>query len=127
MRTLRAVHKLGDTTTRVGDPLDEEVDIGPLARLDLRDELHLQVVESVRHGARKLLGGEIPEGPGAYYRATVLTDVRMGQPAYEAELPMGALAVEGVPEEPDLDTDRFAEMIRAAAAAASASEPGQAS
>jgi len=40
---------------------------------------------------------------------------------------MGAVTEEGVSEEPDLDTDRFAEMIRAAAAAASASDPGQAS
>ena len=51
---------------RVGDPMDEATEVGPLARHDLRDELHRQVQESLRKGARLLLGGEIPEGPGAY-------------------------------------------------------------
>ncbi len=71
---------------RVGDPMDEATEVGPLARHDLRDELHRQVQESLRKGARLLLGGEIPEGPGAYYPPTVLTDVPKGSPAYEEEL-----------------------------------------
>jgi succinate-semialdehyde dehydrogenase/glutarate-semialdehyde dehydrogenase len=71
---------------RMGDPRDETVDLGPQARADLRDELHKQVVESVRRGARLLLGGEIPPGPGAYYPPTVLTNVRPGMPAYDEEL-----------------------------------------
>ncbi len=71
---------------RMGDPLSAETDMGPLARHDLRDELHRQVEASIAKGARCLLGGKIPERPGAYYPATVLTDVRKGMPAYEEEL-----------------------------------------
>lgn len=71
---------------RLGDPLDERTEVGPLARHDLRDELQHQVGASVRSGARALLGGEIPRGPGAFYPPTVLIEVRKGMPAYEEEL-----------------------------------------
>ena len=71
---------------RMGDPAREETTLGPMARRDLRDELHEQVCRSVERGARCLLGGAVPEGPGAYYPATVLTDVRKGMPAYDEEL-----------------------------------------
>ncbi len=71
---------------RVGDPLLEETEVGPQARTDLRDELHRQVEESVAKGARLLLGGTVPPGPGAYYPPTVLTDVRRGMVAYKEEL-----------------------------------------
>ena len=70
----------------VGDPTDDASDLGPMARSDLREELHDQVVRSCEQGARCLLGGEIPPGPGAFYPATVLTDVRAGMPAYAEEL-----------------------------------------
>ncbi|MDQ4075131.1 MAG: aldehyde dehydrogenase family protein, partial [Chloroflexota bacterium] len=71
---------------KMGDPLAEEkVDLGPQARTDLRDELHDQVRRSVEKGARLLLGGKIPDRPGAFYPATVLTDVRKGMAAYEEE------------------------------------------
>jgi succinate-semialdehyde dehydrogenase / glutarate-semialdehyde dehydrogenase len=70
----------------MGDPLREDVDLGPLARRDLRDELHAQVQKSVSSGARLLLGGAIPEGPGAFYPPTVLADVKPGMPAYHEEL-----------------------------------------
>jgi succinate-semialdehyde dehydrogenase/glutarate-semialdehyde dehydrogenase len=70
----------------VGDPLVEGTDVGPLARKDLRDELHKQVLASVAKGARVLLGGEVPAGQGAYYPPTVLTDVKPGMPAYDDEL-----------------------------------------
>jgi len=70
---------------RMGDPKEPGVDLGPLARHDLRDALHAQVTESVRRGARIALGGEIPPGPGAFYPATVLTDVRPGMPAFDEE------------------------------------------
>ena len=80
---------------RVGDPRDDDTDIGPLARIDLRDTLDEQVRKSVDHGARLLLGGEVPEGTGAFYPVTVLTDVRKGMPAYEEELfgPVAAIIV----------------------------------
>jgi len=71
---------------RMGDPLDPEVDVGPLARDDLRSDLHQQVTRSMEKGARCLLGGEIPEGPGFFYPPTVLTDVRRGMPAYGEEV-----------------------------------------
>ncbi len=77
----------------VGDPMREGTDVGPLARRDLRDQLHEQVEASRRAGARCLLGGELPSGPGAFYPPTVLADVAPGMPAYEEELfgPVAAL------------------------------------
>jgi len=71
---------------KVGDPFEESTDIGPMARYDLRDELHRQVAQSIEMGARCLLGGTLPEGDGAYYPATVLADVGVEMPAYEEEL-----------------------------------------
>ena len=71
---------------RMGDPFDDATEIGPQARHDLRDALHRQVEASIGRGARCLLGGTIPAGRGAYYPATVLTDVRRGMPAYDEEL-----------------------------------------
>jgi succinate-semialdehyde dehydrogenase / glutarate-semialdehyde dehydrogenase len=71
---------------KIGNPLLEETDVGPLARHDLRDELHQQVLTSIKRGARLLLGGEIPSGSGAYYPPTVLADVTPGMPAYDDEL-----------------------------------------
>lgn len=71
---------------RVGDPLDEETEIGPLARADLRDELHAQVVASRDAGAELLLGGEIPPTKGAWYPPTILNNVTPKTPAYHEEL-----------------------------------------
>ena len=78
---------------KFGDPLDPATEYGPIARHDLRDELHRQVEESVARGARVLLGGQVPAGPGAYHPATVLTDVRKGTPAHDEELfgPVGCV------------------------------------
>ena len=70
----------------VGDPLDPATQVGPMARDDLRDELHDQVTRSVEAGARVLIGGEMPEGPGSFYPPTVLTDVGPGMAAYHEEL-----------------------------------------
>ncbi len=69
-----------------GDPMQEETVMGPLARQDLRADLHKQVEASLARGARLLLGGRIPDGSGAFYPPTVLTDVSAGMPAYEEEL-----------------------------------------
>jgi succinate-semialdehyde dehydrogenase/glutarate-semialdehyde dehydrogenase len=78
---------------RCGDPYDPTSDLGPLARTDLRDELHGQVEASVAGGARLALGGEVPDGPGAYYPPTVLAEVAPGQAAWDEELfgPVAAL------------------------------------
>ncbi len=70
----------------MGDPHDPRTEIGPLARHDLRDELHAQVTASVRRGAKLSLGGKIPPGAGFFYPATVLTNVRPGMPAYGEEI-----------------------------------------
>jgi len=71
---------------KMGDPLEEDTIVGPLARHDLRDYLHQQVLSSIEKGAKCRLGGEIPEGSGAFYPPTVLTDVKKGMPAYDEEL-----------------------------------------
>ncbi len=70
---------------RMGDPLDRATQIGPQARLELRDELHRQVEESIKRGAQRLLGGEIPRGKGAFYPATLLVGVDKGMPAFDEE------------------------------------------
>jgi succinate-semialdehyde dehydrogenase/glutarate-semialdehyde dehydrogenase len=70
----------------LGPPRDPATTIGPLARPDLRTTLHDQVERSVAAGAKLLLGGELPTGPGAYYPPTLLDHVRPGTPAGDEEL-----------------------------------------
>src|SRR3989441_9778727 len=70
----------------MGDPLAPDTQIGPQARHDLRANLHRQVEESVRRGARLLLGGTLPEGPGFFYAPTVLAAVEQGMPAFDEEV-----------------------------------------
>jgi succinate-semialdehyde dehydrogenase / glutarate-semialdehyde dehydrogenase len=72
-------------SVKTGNPFDDATEVGPQARRDLRDELHDQVERSVEAGARSLLGGSVPTGPGAFYPPTVLTDVGPGMAAYEEE------------------------------------------
>ena len=76
-----------------GNPMDEKNRIGPMARRDLRDQLHEQVLQSIKKGAKLLCGGFVPDGPGAFYPPTVLTNVKKGMPAYDEELfgPVGAI------------------------------------
>ncbi|MCC8360664.1 NAD-dependent succinate-semialdehyde dehydrogenase [Salinimicrobium sediminilitoris] len=71
---------------KAGDPSKDESDIGPMARKDLREELHEQVEESVKKGAKVLCGGKIPDGDGFFYPATVLDNLEPGMPAYDDEL-----------------------------------------
>jgi succinate-semialdehyde dehydrogenase/glutarate-semialdehyde dehydrogenase len=70
----------------MGDPNEESSGLGPMAREDLRDELHEQVTASVRAGATVTIGGEVPDRDGWFYPATVLEDVEPGMPAYDDEL-----------------------------------------
>src|SRR6059036_3156237 len=70
---------------KVGDPLDPMTQVGPQARLDLRENLHRQVQESVKRGARLILGGELPAGRGAFYPPTVLVAVEAGMPVFDQE------------------------------------------
>ncbi len=69
-----------------GDPNDDKTDIGPMARTDLRDDLHSQVAKSVKKGAECILGGEVPDRVGAFYPPTILINVKPGMPAYDEEL-----------------------------------------
>ncbi|MDE2149505.1 MAG: NAD-dependent succinate-semialdehyde dehydrogenase [Gammaproteobacteria bacterium] len=71
---------------KLGDPSAAETDIGPMARADLRDQLHRQVQESIERGARCLVGGESSAGAGFFYPPTLLVEVRPGMPAYHDEL-----------------------------------------
>lgn len=70
----------------MGDPLDENTDLGPMARVDLRNELHQQVTDSIKKGAECLMGGSIPDREGAFYPPTVLDCLKPGMPAYDEEL-----------------------------------------
>jgi succinate-semialdehyde dehydrogenase/glutarate-semialdehyde dehydrogenase len=70
----------------IGDPTEEGTKLGPMQSVKARDEIHRQVTDSVRAGARLLLGGHVPDRPGAWYPATVLSDVRPGQPAHDEEV-----------------------------------------
>lgn len=78
---------------KMGDPLDEKNDLGPQASIQLRDELHDQVLRSLQRGAKLLLGGNIPDLDGAYYPPTVLSNVKPGIAAFDEELfgPVAAL------------------------------------
>ncbi len=69
-----------------GDPTHPDTKLGPMAREDLRDELHDQVQRSVDAGAELVTGGTIPDRPGAWYPPTLLSGVTSGMPAYHEEL-----------------------------------------
>ncbi|MBN8858541.1 MAG: NAD-dependent succinate-semialdehyde dehydrogenase [Sphingobacteriales bacterium] len=73
---------------KTGDPFDAAIDLGPMARADLRDELHRQVQDNIAAGAKCILGGKIPsfEGEHAFYEPTILTGVKKGMPAYSEEI-----------------------------------------
>ncbi|TDQ11454.1 NAD-dependent succinate-semialdehyde dehydrogenase [Pedobacter metabolipauper] len=71
-----------------GDPFDPATDLGPMSRIDLRDELHEQVQQNIKAGAQCILGGLIPKfnGSHAFYTPTILTGIKKGMPAYTEEL-----------------------------------------
>ena len=85
----------------VGDPLDPSTMVGPMARVDLRDELHDQVRRSTELGAVIVIGGKIPPGPGAFYPATVLSNVKPNMPVYSEETfgPVASIITVGSEEE----------------------------
>jgi len=86
---------------RVGDPTDPATQVGPMARADLRDQLHDQVERSVAQGATLLAGGHRVDGPGTYYQPTVLGDARPGIAAFDEETfgPVAAIASAGTDAE----------------------------
>jgi succinate-semialdehyde dehydrogenase/glutarate-semialdehyde dehydrogenase len=73
-------------TLAPGDPLDRQTTLAPLARADLRDTLHEQVLASLDAGARLIVGGRPLDRPGWFYAATLLDAVESGMPAYDDEL-----------------------------------------
>ena len=79
----RYLHEL--SSRRMGDPLARETQVGPQARVDLGDSLHQQIAESVKRGAKLLLGGEVPARKGAFYPPTLLAAVDKGMPAFDEE------------------------------------------
>lgn len=70
----------------MGNPMDKDTKLGPMAREDLRDGLHDQVKQSVEKGAKVVLGGKVPDLDGFFYPATLLTDVPLDAPAFNEEL-----------------------------------------
>ncbi|MGH6622601.1 MAG: aldehyde dehydrogenase family protein, partial [Burkholderiaceae bacterium] len=73
-------------TYEMGDPRDARTKLGPMQSVAARDQIHAQVEASIQGGARLLLGGVVPDRPGAWYPPTVLADVRAGQPAHDDEV-----------------------------------------
>lgn len=69
----------------LGDPTRDAAVIGPIARQDLRQQLHRQVAQTMEEGARCLCGGELPEGEGFFYPPTLLADVQPGMTAFSEE------------------------------------------
>ncbi|MGB0743231.1 MAG: NAD-dependent succinate-semialdehyde dehydrogenase [Opitutales bacterium] len=81
------------------DPKDPDSVLGPLARPDLRDRLQEQVEASIAAGARLQVGGQVPDRPGNWYPATVLTEVKPGMPAFDEELFGPVAAIIHAPDE----------------------------
>ncbi len=80
---------------RLGDPMDEATDVGPLVNEKMLSEIERQVNESVKKGARVEIGGRRRAGRGYFFEPTILSDVKKGMPAYEEELfgPVAAVMV----------------------------------
>lgn len=87
------VAKVKDLT--VGDPTEESTYIGPIARDDIRQEIHTQVQRTVSEGAQLLAGGELIDGPGNYYQPTVLAGVTPSMTAFREEIfgPVASLII----------------------------------
>jgi len=70
----------------IGNPLDEKINCGPMARRDLRDKVHEQVQISIEQGAKLITGGKVPAQDGFYYPPTIIVNVKKGMPAYDEEI-----------------------------------------
>jgi len=79
-KTTTSIH-----TKIMGEPMDD-VDLGPMVNIQARNQLHQQICKSISQGAKLMVGGFIPEGEGAYYPMTLLTQVKPGMPAFDDEL-----------------------------------------
>ena len=86
---------------KMGNPLESTTDIGPIARQDLRDNLHRQVQQTIEQGAKCLLGGQLPDAPGYHYPPTLLADMQPGMCAFEEETfgpVMAVMKIENIDE-----------------------------
>ncbi len=70
---------------KIGDPMDETIDLGPLSSIAARDDIAKQVERAIKAGARLHFGGAVLDGPGAYYQPTILTEIGRDNPAYFEE------------------------------------------
>ncbi len=93
--------KAGVNELVLGDPMHESTTLAPMARKDLREQLHKQVMDSIERGAVAITGCEPMAGPGFFYQASVLDQVRSGMPAYMEELFGPVVAVIRVRDEKD--------------------------
>jgi len=84
---------------KVGNPMEEDTYLGPLARSDLRDQVHKGVQEALKGGAKLLCGGKMPEGKGFYYPPTVLADVTEDNFAFKEEIFGPVLAIVKIKDE----------------------------
>ncbi len=84
--------KAGVEALKPGDPMDEATTLAPMARSDLRDELHQQVLDSIAAGAVAVTGCAPLEQPGAWYQPSILDAVVPGVRAYHEEL-FGPVAI----------------------------------
>lgn len=84
--------KAGVEALKIGDPMDPATNIGPMARTDLRDDLHRQVQDSIAAGAIAVTGCEPLPGPGAFYKPSIIDRVEPGMRAYSEEL-FGPVAI----------------------------------
>lgn len=69
----------------MGDPMDD-VDIGPMVSIGSREEVHEQVISTIKSGGRLVMGGEIPSFQGAYYPITIIDEVKPGMTAFDDEI-----------------------------------------
>jgi len=90
----------------MGDPAKDGTRLGPMVSVKAREDIHAQVTGSIAKGARLLLGGKVPDRAGAWYPATVLSNVRPGQPAHDEEVfgPVAAI----IPADDEADAVRIA-------------------
>ena len=77
---------------KMGDPINSDIDIGPMVNNDARDELHQQVLMSIEKGAKLISGGRVPDFDGSFYPPTLLVNVEPGMVAFDDEL-FGPVAV----------------------------------
>lgn len=88
-------------TVRVGAPTDPTTDIGPLVSTEHRDRVHGFVTRAVEQGARLVTGGEVPDGPGAYYPPTLLRDAAQDSEIMQQEVFGPVLVLSSFSDEDD--------------------------